>query len=356
MVGKLGHFGAFLTALACLFCARVVAAEPFVLPGTGSQSLTLYSSADFVAVEPALRAYQERKPQLTIIYHELLSQEIHARVLEEESATADVVWSSAMDLQMKLVHDGYARRFVPDAKNSLPDWSHWRDEAWAVSVEPAVMVYNRTAFEGLDVPQTRESLLSWLRADDDRAFQAVGTYDIERSGFGLLLAARDADQSRDFWTLVQALGANQVELYSSSSGLIERVAEGKLALAYNVIGSYAAQRAETAANLGVIMPKDYTLVISRVAFIPFAAVNPGAGEDFLNFLLSREGQQILNDEVGFPAVHKDVDWNSTLFPENGLTRRYLEPMDVDTRLLVYLDQARRENVIRQWRKALGGPL
>ena len=184
----------------------------------------------------------------------------------------------------------------------------------------------------------------------------MGTYDIERSGFGLLLAARDADQSRDFWTLVQALGANQVELYSSSSGLIERVAEGKLALAYNVIGSYAAQRAETAANLGVIMPKDYTLVISRVAFIPFAAVNPGAGEDFLNFLLSREGQQILNDEVGFPAVHKDVDWNSTLFPENGLTRRYLEPMDVDTRLLVYLDQARRENVIRQWRKALGGPL
>jgi hypothetical protein len=31
-------------------------------------------------------------------------------------------------------------------------------------------------------------------------------------------------------------------------------------------------------------------------------------------------------------------------------------MEVDTRLLVYLDQARRENVIRQWRQALGGPL
>jgi hypothetical protein len=29
---------------------------------------------------------------------------------------------------------------------------------------------------------------------------------------------------------------------------------------------------------------------------------------------------------------------------------------VDTRLLIYLDQARRENVIRLWRHALGGPL
>ncbi|MGB1156160.1 MAG: ABC transporter substrate-binding protein [Alphaproteobacteria bacterium] len=355
-MGKQRRWFALLTALACLFCARGIAAEPTVLSGAGDQTLTIYSTADYIAVEPVLRAYQAQRPDLTIVYHELLSQDLYQRVLEESSVTADLVWSSAMDLQMKLVHDGYARRFTPDAISSLPAWSYWRDEAYAVSVEPAVVVFNRPAFEGVRVPGTREELLSWLRREDDSAFQRVGTYDIERSGLGLLLAARDADQSRDFWTLVQALGANQVELFSSSSGLIERVARGELALAYNVLGSYAASRAQTAADLGVVLPRDYTLVVSRVAFVPFAAVNPGAGEDFLNFLLGREGQRILNDDVGFPAVHEDVDWNSTLFPENGLTRRYLEPMEVDTRLLVYLDQARRENVIRQWRKALGGPL
>ncbi len=363
-MGKLWCLGAFLTAVACLFLARISAAEPIVLSGSeagdgtgaGNRLLTIYSTADYIAVEPVLRAYQVTEPDLTIHYHELLSQELYQRVLDEERETADLVWSSAMDLQMKLVHDGYARRFTPTEIVSLPEWSYWRDEAYAVSVEPAVIVYNRRAFDGIEVPATREALLAWLQREDDRAFQRVGTYDIERSGLGLLLAARDADQSRDFWKLVQALGANQVELFSSSSGLIERVARGDLALAYNVLGSYAASRAQTAEDLGVLLPRDYTLVISRVAFVPYAAVNASAGEDFLDFLLSARGQRILNDRVGFPAVHADVDWNSTLFPENGLTRRYLEPMEVDTRLLVYLDQARRANVIRQWRQALGGPL
>ena len=355
-MGKLRWLFAYPTALACLFCAHLSAAEPIVLPGSEDERLTIYSTADYLAVEPVLLAYKDLQPGLTIHYHELLSQELYQRVLDEEQQTADLVWSSAMDLQMKLVHDGYARRFTPNAIASLPEWSYWRDEAYAVSVEPAVMVYNRQAFKGMDVPATREDLLAWLQGEDDRAFQMVGTYDIERSGLGLLLAARDADQSRDFWTLVQALGANQVELFSSSSGLIERVARGDLSLAYNVLGSYAASRAETALDLGVVLPRDYTLVVSRVAFVPYAAVNADAGEDFLNFLLSRRGQRILNDDVGFPSVHADVDWNSTLFPENGLTRRYLAPMEVDTRLLVYLDQARRENVIRQWRQALGGPL
>ena len=361
-MGERWRIGACLTAVACLFLARVSAAEPIVLSGSevaGAEAqvpLTIYSTADYIAVEPVLRAYQALRPGLSIHYHELLSQELYQKVLDEDDRTADLVWSSAMDLQMKLVHDGYARRFTPTEIDSLPEWSYWRDEAYAVSVEPAVMVYNRPAFEGIEAPATREALLAWLRRADDRAFQRVGTYDIERSGLGLLLAARDADQSRDFWTLVQALGANQVELFSSSSGLIERVARGDLVLAYNVLGSYAASRAQTAPDLGVLLPRDYTLVISRVALVPYAAVNPGAGEDFLDFLLSAQGQRILNDRVGFPAVHADVDWNSTLFPENGLTRRYLEPMEVNTRLLVYLDQARRENVIRQWRQALGGPL
>ena len=222
-MGKLWCLGAFLTAVACLFLARISAAEPIVLSGSeagdgtgaGNRLLTIYSTADYIAVEPVLRAYQVTEPDLTIHYHELLSQELYQRVLDEERETADLVWSSAMDLQMKLVHDGYARRFTPTEIVSLPEWSYWRDEAYAVSVEPAVIVYNRRAFDGIEVPATREALLAWLQREDDRAFQRVGTYDIERSGLGLLLAARDADQSRDFWTLVQALGANQVELFSS---------------------------------------------------------------------------------------------------------------------------------------------
>ena len=190
----------------------------------------------------------------------------------------------------------------PTAIASLPEWSYWRDEAYAVSVEPAVMVYNRRqAFDGIWTSRPPAKLcLAWLRRDDDRAFQRVGTYDIERSGLGLLLAARDADQSRDFWTLVQALGANQVELFSSSSGLIERVARGDLALRLTTssVPMLQASRAETAWKTSACCCRATTRwSISRVAFVPYAAVNADAQvRTSLDFPAQRvAGQRILND-------------------------------------------------------------
>ena len=53
VVGYLRCLGTILSALACLFCARLTAAEPFVLAGSGDEELVVYSTAD-QAVEPVL--------------------------------------------------------------------------------------------------------------------------------------------------------------------------------------------------------------------------------------------------------------------------------------------------------------
>ena len=342
-------------SLALATCAN---AQPVTL-GTSmaepAEILTVYSTADFEVVSPILESFATRNPAIQITYHELQSQDLFSRLESEKTQTADFAWSSAMDLQMKLVNDGFAQPVALHSRDQLPDWAVWRDEAFAVSVEPAVIVYNKSLMTEAQAPQTRGALLNWLQSSD-QAFGAIGTYDIERSGFGTLLAARDAEQSDDYWSLMAAMGQNQVSLFSSSSALIERVVDGRLNLAYNVIGSYAAARAQSEPQLGILFPRDYTLLVSRVAFVPSAARNPDLGKAFLTFLLSEDGQKILNAEVGFPAVHMNVSWTQALFPEAAAQTLALDPLPVDTSLLVYFDRARRDNLIRQWREALNGAL
>ena len=346
-----------LIGLCLVLIAGHAAANPTRVGNTqagASSLLKIYSTADVEAIRPALEAYVSIRSDILIEYYELFSQDIFTRVEAEIDSTADFVWSSAMDLQMKLVNDGYARP-VNVVQGRLPDWALWRNEAFAVSVEPAVMVYNRNIIADEVVPRNRAELVAWLE-NSPEAFGAVGTYDIERSGLGLLLAARDAQRSSDFWRLISAMGHNQVDLFSSSSALIERVVDGRLGLAYNVIGSYAAVRSAQDERLGIVLPDDYTLIVSRIAFVPQNAANPELGEDFLRYLLSLNGQRVLNNQVGFPAVHRDVAWPQKLFPSATRNQPFLDPLGVDTGLLVYLDRVRRETLIRRWREALNRAL
>ncbi len=46
-------------------------------------------------------------------------------------------------------------------------------------------------------------------------------------------------------------------------------------------------------DLGFVLLRDYTVVVSRVAMVPRAAASPDLGRAFLAFLMSAEGQTLL---------------------------------------------------------------
>ena len=47
--------------------------------------------------------------------------------------------------------------------------------------------------------------------------------------------------------------------------MMERVTSGEHLIAYGIFGSYALSRSKKDPNLGIVLPKDYTMVTSRVA-------------------------------------------------------------------------------------------
>ena len=323
--------------------------------GTAAREFTIYSTLDEELAAPMVQAFQSKYPDVAVRYEDLLTGAIRDRVRAETDTTgvtADFVFSSGMDLQMSLANDGYALAVRPEAARDWPDWAQWQDRAYALTFEPAVLVYHRPSFpEG--PPQSRLALMDWLKAQPVGAGGAVGTYDIRRSALGYLFLARDEERFADIWTLVAAMASAGLEVFPTSQDIIDRVADGRLKLGYNILGSYAADQARQRPEIGLVLLKDFTVVVSRVALVPRAARNPDLGEAFLAFLMSREGQEILARKLRLPAVSLEVsDANSARMMQAVLGAQ-LQPVGVSPGLLVYLDQAKRRRLLARWDQALG---
>ena len=213
-----------------------------------------------------------------------------------------------------------------------------------------MIVYHKPSFpEG--PPDTRAALMDWLATAPKGA---VGTYDIARSAVGYLFLMRDQEHFADLWPLVRAMGRAGVQTFPTSQDIIDGVNSGALKLGYNVLGSYAADQAARLPDLGLALPRDYVVVVSRVALVPKAAAAPDLGEDFLKFLMSREGQTLLAERLRLPAVSLEVRGKDSAAAMQEALGAKLRPVAVSPGLLAYLDAASRARVLAQWNAALEG--
>jgi iron(III) transport system substrate-binding protein len=317
--------------------------------------LTVYSSLDEPLAKPMIDGFQAANPDVAVSYEDMLTGEIYDRIVRETDAgkkTADFAFSSAMDLQVKLANDGYAQASDLPMSDRWPDWANWRNTVYALTFEPAVFVYNKPSFQHEAPPSTRAEFIEFLQKHGDSIHGRIGTYDIERSGVGFLFMSRDQEQFGDIWSGVRAMGAAGVKLYSTSGAILERVADGRFLLGYNIVGSYAADWASRSPNVGIVLPKDYTVVMSRIGLVPQAAAHSDLGKRYLEFFMSKEGQTIMARELQIPAVSPEVAGNNTATTMREMLGGQLKPVPVSLGLMVYLDQVKRARLISKWNEEL----
>ena len=347
---------ALLAATLLAAAAGPARAQPLrsdeVSVGTGTAgALTVLSSIDPVEMGELLEHWRARYPDIKLTYRHKNSLDIYSDVVECNDARPcpDLAWSSAMDLQIKLVNDGYAARHEPAAAAVLPPWAVWRNEAFGVTAEPIVLVYNKMRVPPEDVPRTHADFIRLLREKGAAYRGKIAAYDPERSGTGYLFWNSDVRITADTWQLVRALGRTAPKLYSFAHTMLDRVSDGDQLFAYNTIASYARARAREEPAIGVVAFEDYTLVMTRIALIPKQAPHPEQAHLFLDFLLSREGQEDLARRA-FGTVRLDMPPPA----EGGADPARLRPIHVGPELLAYQDQSRRRIFFREWRKALEG--
>src|SRR5436305_1225006 len=66
--------------------------------------------------------------------------------------SADLMWSSAMDLQMKLVSDGQAMTYASPEASALPATAVYQNQAFGTTLEPFAFIYNKRLLPDDAVP------------------------------------------------------------------------------------------------------------------------------------------------------------------------------------------------------------
>jgi len=319
-------------------------------------SVVVYSTTDSKIADPLLKDFATLYPKIKIEYNDINSTELYNRFISEVAAgggSGDVLWSSAMDLQMKLANDGYAAAYQSPEIDQLPPWSIWKGEAYGTTFEPIVFVYNKRLLKPEEAPQTHAALTKLLRAQKDRFKGKLTAYDPERSGVGFLLLTQDARTDPGYEEAARAYGSVGVKLYTSIGAMLERIQSGEHILGFNIFSSYARAKQKKDPSIEIVYPKDYTLVMSRIAILPKAARHPNASKVFLDYLLSGRGQEIVAHGVGLGSIRSDVTGDGTAASLGASMGSTLKPIPVSPALLVYLDQAKRLEFLNKWQQALG---
>ncbi|MCA0402119.1 MAG: ABC transporter substrate-binding protein [Proteobacteria bacterium] len=318
---------------------------------TSSRELVIHSATDIEAIAPVLTAFQRIAPDLSIRYREMgtngLFEESRA-ACSAKATTADIIISSSVDHLVVLANEGCA---LPHRSPwSTPAWTHWRGEVFGFTFEPAVIVYNKTLLSEADRPRTRAALIELMRAKPELLTGRIGTYDIALSGIGYLFASFDGRDALIHGRLIEGFGRLQLTRRCCTSDLIREIADGRLLLGYNLLGSYAVGALRQGAPIGIIVPEDYVLALSRAAMISMRAANPDAARRFLDFLLSREGQRVVRENsffFDFSGQLPDGVEGPRSLGDAGVVR----PIVIGPSLLAVQDRARRERFLRDWNKA-----
>lgn len=311
--------------------------------------LLIHGTADIASMGPVIEGFQKHHPDVEIDYRLYETVPLYENGTSQESG-ADLLISSAMDLQVKLANDGHVQPASIIAARGLPDWAAWRDRVFGFTLEPAVIVYNADAVPPDDVPRSHRDLIRLLEKAPDKFRGKIATYDISVSGVGYLFATTESMLSANFWRLTHALGTVKTQLFCCTQDMIDSVVRGDSLIAYDVLGSYALRRAEEQPKLKVIVPEDYVVVVARTIVIPRKAQHPDLAQTFIEYVLSEPGQAIVAGSFGLSVGGLGMD-------REQMKARYvtekpglINAPPLGLSILAYLDSIKREQFVRTWRQ------
>ncbi|MPR11294.1 ABC transporter substrate-binding protein [Microvirga tunisiensis] len=342
-----------LVGLQAGFAAEVTR---FPAPGGEHSVITIHAATDLAAMKPLIQDFQVLMPTVSIEYNEYVTNDLFAAAQKACAAgesPMDVILSSSVDQLVALVNRGCALTFRSPQTAQLPSWAKWRDEVFGFTIEPAVIVYNKALVPPEDIPRTRGELLDLLRAKPERYDGKIGSYDITQSGIGYLFASYDARTSSTYGRLLEAFGRAHAVTHCCTSDVLADLAAGRIALGYNLLGSYAYGALKAGAPIGIVIPRDYNLVLIRAVLIPVGRHRPAAAQRFVDYLLSERGQRVGREASFFfgaeTPLPPEVDGPMTL--SMGGT---FNPVTIGPELLVVQDRARRARFLEEWRRSMRG--
>lgn len=319
--------------------ARAQAWDATVAAAKKEGKLTLYHNIRPAGIEVILQKFRAKYPEIQTEQIRLGSGPLNERFRTEFAANrniADVLITFADQDFMKEAPNWFAKWQPPELKGNFPDSVSIGDYLFVIQQVRESLVWNKNLVKPGEEPK------EWADLFDPKWKGKVALNTPWRSiSVQQMFAYWDKIGLKD---AAEKMKANDVRFFEGSSGIVQAVVRGDVAVAHMTDIPLNGMLAD-GAPIGFVYPKSGTTTSNAVAGVAVKAPHPDAGRVFLNWLMTKEGQTILVAEGGLSVTRKDAPSLSHLPATSAL------PKVVDGMPLLTHDV--QKNLIEHWRKVFG---
>jgi iron(III) transport system substrate-binding protein len=257
--------------------------------------LVFYTSWGPGDADYVVKAFEKKYPPMKVETIRSSSERTLTRLLNEQRAKSflgDVVAVSGIQSGILKAKGALDRYQSPEAVNFPADW---RDpDGYGTGLHQTIYVigYNSRLVPPGAVPKSYEDLLQ------PRWKVQLGWDTEEYYLFGALLRARGKEKGLDYW---RRLAAQQINFRKGYTLISELVSAGEFPVAVSLYQHRVDEYAEKGAPLQWIAPNPLVGGDPNKISLLKNAPRPNAAKLFIDFMLSAEGQKLLQDKGRSPG-------------------------------------------------------
>ena len=308
ITSSLGFLLPWIAVLA--FAEPVWSAEDFVTAAKKEAEVNLYLSTDLNDANGMIQSFRKKYPFIDVKFFRAGNEKLLSRILTETGAAkfpGDVILISSFEVRVLMQKKLLQRYLSPESQN-YPEGFTDKEGYWtSVYSIPRVIAYNTKLVRADLAPKTYEDLLQprWKNA-----FSMSDSAVLWYTGF---VKFYGEEKGRDF---MRKLSAQKPAFRDSESIITQLLAAGEfpLGLTYShQVGTFKRKGA----------PVDWVRTAQPIVtgLKPIAlsgkAAHPNAGKLFIDFVLSKEGQELIrsfNRISGRADVGSELTEGVKLYP------------------------------------------
>lgn len=275
--------------------------EPLIQASKKEGKVVVYTSNILSLSRTLQLAFNKRFPEIAVELVRLGGGALHSKIMTEHAAAklvADVLEYSDRGLIQRAMDRGIVGKHTPPTDGLYPAQTKVHGMIYPGSVYLYLIAYNPVLVP--DPPK------SWMDLVDPRFRNKLGLVPAELGGTPWMTALFQyqvlGKNSESYW---QKLAAQKPRFFTSAAPLGKSVVSGEtpVAVALDVV---SLEDIKQGAPVKMVYPPEGVVVIVFNNALAVAPKNPNAGKLWLNWTLSREGQEVWVKQIGGLSVRTDI--------------------------------------------------
>lgn len=301
---KISRVPLVATALACII---IMCLMMTVVPGCQKEAkptgtLVLYTSVPTDIIDEVKAEFEKRQPGVELDIFRSGTGTVMDKIYEEIEAgriRADVIWVADFTVGEELKNTGHLLKYEsPQAAEIMPSLKDKDGYYCAARLLNMIIAYNTD--EVKDKPTSYRDLLN------PNYKGKVGLADPSYSGAALYTVATLVQSEEFGWDYFSRLYENEMQIIKSNTPLNQAIVDGELWMGITIdFMARGLKIGDPDVPIDYVFPEEGAVLVPSPIAITKDSQNIAGAKAFVDFILSKEGQELMSDQ-GVAPVRLDV--------------------------------------------------